>query len=185
MRPACSTRGKRQNFVFAAELAAIDARVGALKPGARRRRPEPGRRTRLRLFMSWSGTRAPAFGSGGAWPRAPATLPPLLAAALALDAWTTIEPLQHRPWLGALAVSGLLGARGKARHHLPCLVLALRLVPRERRRAQDPPTRLVPRFWRPSRLGPGRGSRTTTAGSLPAVCSNQVSGRRNTRSCRR
>jgi hypothetical protein len=40
-------------------------------------------------------------------------LPPLLAAALACDAWVSIEPLQHRPWLGALVVSGLLRARAK------------------------------------------------------------------------
>ena len=30
--------------------------------------------------------------------------PPLLAAALAWDAWETIAPLQHRPWLGPLLV---------------------------------------------------------------------------------
>lgn len=68
-------------------------------------------------------------------------LPPLLAAALALDAWSAIEPLQHRPWLGTLLVAGLLRARGKARHHLPCLDLAMRTVPRDRRRARDATTR--------------------------------------------
>lgn len=67
--------------------------------------------------------------------------PPLLAAAIALDAWAAIEPLQHRPWLGPLLAAGLLRARGKARHHLPGLDLALRTVPRERRRARDVTTR--------------------------------------------
>lgn len=70
-------------------------------------------------------------------------LPPLLAAAFASDIWTVIEPLQHRPWLGPLLSAGLLRARGKARHHLPCLDLAMRTVPRERRRARDQATRWV------------------------------------------
>ena len=83
-------------------------------------------------------------------------LPPLLAAALAYDAWITIEPLQHRPWLGALVVSGLLRARGKARHHLPCLNLALRRVPRERRCAHDTPPRWIA-FLDAVALGAGQG----------------------------
>jgi hypothetical protein len=70
-------------------------------------------------------------------------LPPLLAAAIVFDAWVAIEPLEHRPWLGTLLVSGLLRDRGKARHHLPCLNLALKQVPRERRRARDASTRWV------------------------------------------
>ena len=83
-------------------------------------------------------------------------LPPLLAAALAFDAWATIEPLQHRPWLGAPVVSGLLRARGKARHHLPCLNLALRRVPRERRCAHDATTRWIA-FLEAVTLGAGQG----------------------------
>ena len=83
-------------------------------------------------------------------------LPPLLAAALAYDAWISIEPLQHRPWLGALVVSGLLRARGKARHHLPCLNLALRQLPHDRRRSRDHATRLVA-FLEAVTLGAGQG----------------------------
>src|SRR5829696_1465766 len=83
-------------------------------------------------------------------------LPPLLAAALAFDAWRTVEPLQHRPWLGALVVSGLLRARGKARHHLPCLNVALRQRPHDRRRARDPVTRWVA-FLEAVTLGAGQG----------------------------
>jgi len=85
-------------------------------------------------------------------------LPPLLAAALAYDAWTAIEPLQHRPWLGALVVSGLLRARGKARHHLPSLNVALRQVPHERRRNRDQPTRLAA-FLEAVTLGAGQGQK--------------------------
>ena len=85
-----------------------------------------------------------------------------------------IEPLQHRPWLGALVVSGLLRARRKARHHLPCLNLALRQVPYERRRARDQPPDWWP-SWRPSRSGRGRGPRITTAGASRAACWNASS----------
>lgn len=70
-------------------------------------------------------------------------LPPILAAAIALDAWDSIEPSQHSPWLGTLLVSGLLRSRGKARYHLPCSNTGLRALQRERRRARDRTARLV------------------------------------------
>jgi hypothetical protein len=73
-------------------------------------------------------------------------LPPTLAAALALDAWETIQPLERRPWLGALLAAALLRGRGKAGAHLPCLCAGLRAVPRERRRAADPAIRLAARL---------------------------------------
>jgi hypothetical protein len=69
-------------------------------------------------------------------------LPPTLAAALLLETWHAIEPLQHLPWLGHLLTSSLLRQRGKT-SHLACLNVGLRLVPRERRRANDPTTRLL------------------------------------------
>ena len=53
-------------------------------------------------------------------------------------------------------VSGLLRARGKARHHLPCLNLALRQLPHERRRSRDQATRLVT-FLEAVTLGAGQG----------------------------
>jgi hypothetical protein len=71
------------------------------------------------------------------------THPPLLAAALAWDAWETLAPLQHRPWLGPLLVAALLRARTKTRAHLPCFNAGLRTIARERRRALDPTTRLI------------------------------------------
>lgn len=73
-------------------------------------------------------------------------LPPTLAAAIALDAWDQIQPLEHRPWLGPLLAAALLRQRDKARAHLPCLAAGLRAVPRERRRAADPALRLVARL---------------------------------------
>jgi hypothetical protein len=72
-----------------------------------------------------------------------AALPPVLAAALALDAWEHIAPLQHSFWLGRLLIPALLRARGKTKTHLVCLAIGLRAVPRERRRAVDQTARLV------------------------------------------
>jgi len=68
------------------------------------------------------------------------TLPATLAAAIAAEAWTTIAPLQHMPWLGRLPAAAMLRERGKSRWHLPCLPDGLKAIPRERRHpraAQD------------------------------------------------
>lgn len=70
-------------------------------------------------------------------------LPPTLAAAIALTAWTAIEPLQRAPGLGRLLAAALLRERGKARAHLPCLAEGAKAVPRERRRHRDASVRLV------------------------------------------
>jgi hypothetical protein len=69
-------------------------------------------------------------------------LPPTLAAAIALEAWTDIEPLQHQSWFGQLLAAALLRGRGKT-SHLACLNIGLRVVPRERRHARDVTTRLL------------------------------------------
>ena len=73
-------------------------------------------------------------------------VPPTLAAALALDAWEQIQPLERRPWLGLLLAAALLRERAKARAHLPCLAVGLRAVPRERRRSGNPAIRLAARL---------------------------------------
>ena len=70
-------------------------------------------------------------------------LPPTLAAAIAADAWSAIEPLQHTPWLGRLFAAALLRERGKSRAHLPCLHDGLKAIPRERRKPHDRAGRLV------------------------------------------
>lgn len=71
------------------------------------------------------------------------TLPPLMAAGLAFEAWQTIEPLQHRGWLGPLLVSTLLRSRGKTRHHLVALHAGLRLAKYRRARQHDLASRLT------------------------------------------
>ena len=70
-------------------------------------------------------------------------LPPLLAGAFLWEAWTRIAPLQHRPWLGNLLVAADLRETGKTKAHLVCLNAGLRLVARERRRAEDRAGRLI------------------------------------------
>ncbi|TXR47915.1 DUF1612 domain-containing protein [Phyllobacterium endophyticum] len=70
-------------------------------------------------------------------------LPPLLAAAIAWDAWEDLEPLQHQHWLGPMLVSAMLRERGKTRSHLAAFNAGLRAIPRDRRRARDQTTRLV------------------------------------------
>ena len=70
-------------------------------------------------------------------------LPPVLRAALLLDAWRTIDVLQHVPWLGRLLVAALLRQAGLVTAHLAALNSGLRAVPRELRHAPDRTTRLV------------------------------------------
>ncbi|WP_336814110.1 RHE_PE00001 family protein [Bosea sp. MMO-172] len=84
-----------------------------------------------RLF-EWHGVRSDA-----------ADLPPVLSAALLLDAWEAIEPLQRQHWLGSQLVATCLQARGKVVSHLPALNVGLKAVPRERRRSFDRTKRLL------------------------------------------
>jgi hypothetical protein len=72
-----------------------------------------------------------------------ADLPPILAAAIVLDAWEAMEPLQHAAWLGKILTAALLRERGKTRAHLLCLNTGLRAIPREKRRASNRERRLV------------------------------------------
>lgn len=72
-----------------------------------------------------------------------ASLPPLLCAAVAFDAWNVTTPLQHAPWLGRLLVSALLRQTGTTTVHLAALYLGARAVDRERRQSRDRTTRLI------------------------------------------
>jgi hypothetical protein len=70
-------------------------------------------------------------------------LPPTLAAAIVLEAWIAIEPLQRAPGLGRLLAAAVLRQRGKTRAHLRCLAGGAKAVPHERRRSRDASARLV------------------------------------------
>ncbi|MEY9142038.1 RHE_PE00001 family protein [Bradyrhizobium elkanii] len=70
-------------------------------------------------------------------------LPSTLAAAIAAEAWTAIEPLQHSPWIGRLLAAAVLQDRGKTRRHLSCLHAGMKAIPLERRRPRDRGLRLA------------------------------------------
>ncbi|WP_352787478.1 RHE_PE00001 family protein [Mesorhizobium sp. M0228] len=63
--------------------------------------------------------------------------PVVLRAAVLLEAWSDIEVLQHATWLGPLLVAALLRQEGLAAHHLACIHLGAKNIPRERRRARN------------------------------------------------
>jgi hypothetical protein len=69
-------------------------------------------------------------------------LPPVLRSAIALDAWGEIEVLQHGGFVGTLLAAALLRQERATEHHLACLNVGARAVPRERRRARDRGQRL-------------------------------------------
>src|SRR5207245_322702 len=69
--------------------------------------------------------------------------PVVLRAAVLLEAWSDIEVLQHATWLGPLLVAALLRQEGLAAHHLACLHLGAKNIPRERRRARNRSDRLL------------------------------------------
>jgi hypothetical protein len=70
-------------------------------------------------------------------------LPVVLRAAILLEAWSEIEVLQHAAWLGPLFCAALLRQEGLAAHHLACLHLGAKNIPRERRRAKTRNDRLL------------------------------------------
>jgi Protein of unknown function (DUF1612)/HTH DNA binding domain len=70
-------------------------------------------------------------------------LPPLRAGALLWEAQQNIELPQHRPWLGNRLVAAGLREVKKTKAHLLCLNAGLRLVSRERRRAENRTARLI------------------------------------------
>jgi Protein of unknown function (DUF1612)/HTH DNA binding domain len=75
--------------------------------------------------------------------RATKELPPVLRAAIAVDAWREMDVLQRAPWLGRLLVAGLLREIGVTTAHLVSINLGLKSVPREKRQARDQTTRIL------------------------------------------
>lgn len=71
-------------------------------------------------------------------------LPPVLQAVVALDAWNTLEVLQHAPWLGRhLAASILHQAGVTTGAHLAAINLGLKTIPVDRRRHRSREVRLL------------------------------------------
>jgi hypothetical protein len=75
--------------------------------------------------------------------RAAHDLPPVLKAAIALDAWNQLQVLQHRAELGRQLAAALLRQDGVARAHLPPLNVGLKAIKIDRRRSPSRMTRLL------------------------------------------
>lgn len=69
-------------------------------------------------------------------------LPPVLRAAALLDAWNTLEVLQHAPWLGRLLAAAVLRESGLANAYLLPVSAGLKQVPRQERSHRDRNVRL-------------------------------------------
>jgi len=89
-------------------------------------------------------------------------VPATLAAAVLLEAWEAIAPLEREPWLGRLLVAAELRGRGKTEAHFACLAEGFRLLPFERRRTREPAMWLVVALETIA-AGPGRAFWRTTA----------------------
>lgn len=70
--------------------------------------------------------------------------PPVLQAIVALDAWNSLEVLQHAPWLGRLLATSILHQAGVTTGaHLATLNLGLKSIPVDRRRHRDREIRML------------------------------------------
>jgi hypothetical protein len=72
------------------------------------------------------------------------SLPAVLQAIVALDAWNELAVLQHAPWLGRLFAASILRQAGVTTiAHLAAINLGLKTIPVDRRRHRDRETRLL------------------------------------------
>ncbi|TBZ64151.1 RHE_PE00001 family protein, partial [Rhizobium leguminosarum] len=72
------------------------------------------------------------------------TLPAVLQAIVALDAWNQLSVLQHAPWLGRLLSASIMRQAGlTTAAHLTAFNLGLKTIPVDRRRHRDRETRLL------------------------------------------
>ena len=71
-------------------------------------------------------------------------LPPVLRAIIALDAWNSLQVLQHASWLGRLLAASILRQAGlTTAAHLAAVNLGLKSIPVDKRRHRDRETRLL------------------------------------------
>ncbi|THA61032.1 DUF1612 domain-containing protein [Ensifer adhaerens] len=71
-------------------------------------------------------------------------LPPILQAIVALDAWNTLDVLQHAPWLGRYLAASILRQRGVTTGaHLAAINLGLKTIPVDWRRHRNREIRLL------------------------------------------
>jgi Protein of unknown function (DUF1612)/HTH DNA binding domain len=107
-----------------ADIAALNARAGRALGAFNDLRGTSGRERLSLADLAYD-----EAGRLDAWKQAVAAtadLPAALAAAIALDAWLTLQPSRHQGELGFLLAADVLRRRGLAAAHLPALALGLR-----------------------------------------------------------
>lgn len=70
-------------------------------------------------------------------------LPPVVRAALLLDAWNKLQVLQHAPWLGRLLAAAIMHEAGLTASYLLPISHGLKQVPRQKRTHRERDTRLL------------------------------------------
>lgn len=136
--------GSAVSSPFDAELAAIDAVLARSDAAIEKAKiPGPARaRDSLVYDLDWDEDerldewRVPLAETDG--------LAPVLRAALLLDAWNSLQVLQHAPWLGRLLAAEAMRLAGlTTATHLASVNLGLRSIAVERRRHRARDTRLL------------------------------------------
>ncbi|NEJ98812.1 RHE_PE00001 family protein [Rhizobium ruizarguesonis] len=131
---------------LAAELAAIDAVLARSEAALAEARGPNGSTARekdpLVYDLDWDEDER--LGEWRAVLRELDRFPPVLQAIVALDAWNTLDVLQHAPWLGRPLAASLLRQAGlTTAAHLAAFNLGLKSIPVDRRRHRDRETRLL------------------------------------------
>lgn len=71
------------------------------------------------------------------------TLPPVLRAAIVLDAWNVLSVLQHARWLGRLLAGSVMREARLTNYHLAGLSAGLKSIAHERRHSRDRDRRIL------------------------------------------